>query len=214
MDLKPIRPKRDEEAALSQAEAWWDAPAGSPKSARLDVLVLLIEHFGAPFSDRSTGSSPIFAIRRWSNSAWRGKNWRPSSARGRAPLTQPFDRRRANGRRFEEVGLLTNPSIGAPSRHKYHRKPHQYWTFALTPTNLLCIQSCVCNASMRFVCTATRRRSAAKRRLHDQDPDIRCANICCTRAETGNDGLRKLPRRNCVDGKITTDSFDASSTSF
>ena len=47
MELKPIRTKRDYEAALKQAEAWWDAPAGSPKAERLDVLVLLIEDYEA-----------------------------------------------------------------------------------------------------------------------------------------------------------------------
>ena len=45
MELKPIRTKRDYEAALKQAQAWWDAPAGSPKAERLDVLVLLIEDY-------------------------------------------------------------------------------------------------------------------------------------------------------------------------
>ena len=47
MELRPIRTKRDYEAALKQAEAWWDAPAGSPKAARLDVLTLLIEDYEA-----------------------------------------------------------------------------------------------------------------------------------------------------------------------
>ena len=47
MELKPIRTKRDYEAALKKAEAWWDAPAGSPKAERLDVLVLLIEDYEA-----------------------------------------------------------------------------------------------------------------------------------------------------------------------
>ncbi|MBL8522114.1 MAG: transcriptional regulator [Betaproteobacteria bacterium] len=45
MELKPIRTKRDYEAALKQAEAWWDAPTGSPKAERLDVLTLLIEDY-------------------------------------------------------------------------------------------------------------------------------------------------------------------------
>lgn len=45
MELKPIRTKRDYEVALRQAEAWWDAPAGSPKAERLDVLTLLIEAY-------------------------------------------------------------------------------------------------------------------------------------------------------------------------
>ena len=47
MELRPIRTKRDYEAALKQAEAWWDASAGSPKAERLDVLTLLIEDYEA-----------------------------------------------------------------------------------------------------------------------------------------------------------------------
>ena len=47
MELKPIRTKRDYEAALKQAEAWWDAPAGSRQAEQLDVLVLLIEDYEA-----------------------------------------------------------------------------------------------------------------------------------------------------------------------
>ena len=47
MELKPIRSKRDYEAALKQAEAWWDAPEGSPKAERLDVLTLLIQDYEA-----------------------------------------------------------------------------------------------------------------------------------------------------------------------
>ena len=47
MELKPIRTKRDYEAALKQAETCWDAPTGSPKAEQLDVLVLLIEDYEA-----------------------------------------------------------------------------------------------------------------------------------------------------------------------
>lgn len=45
MELKPIRTKREYEASLKQAEAWWDAPAGSREAEQLDVLVLLIEDY-------------------------------------------------------------------------------------------------------------------------------------------------------------------------
>ena len=45
MELKPIRTKRDYEASLKQAEAWWNAPAGSREAEQLDVLVLLIEDY-------------------------------------------------------------------------------------------------------------------------------------------------------------------------
>ena len=45
MELKPIRTKRDYEAALKQAEVWWDARAGSPNGEKLDVLVMLIQDY-------------------------------------------------------------------------------------------------------------------------------------------------------------------------
>ncbi len=47
MELKTIRTKRDYETALRQAEAWWDAPTGSPQAERLDVLTLLIADYEA-----------------------------------------------------------------------------------------------------------------------------------------------------------------------
>lgn len=47
MELQTIRTKRDYEAALKQAETWWDAPEGSPAAKRLDVLTLLIEDYEA-----------------------------------------------------------------------------------------------------------------------------------------------------------------------
>ena len=45
MELKPIRTKRDYEAALKQAEVWWGARAGSPNGEKLDVLVMLIQDY-------------------------------------------------------------------------------------------------------------------------------------------------------------------------
>ena len=47
MELLLIRAKRDYEAALKQAEAWWDAPANSTDGKRLDVLTLLIADYEA-----------------------------------------------------------------------------------------------------------------------------------------------------------------------
>ena len=47
MELPPIRTKRDYEAALKQAEAWWNAPAGSINGKKLDVLTLLIADYEA-----------------------------------------------------------------------------------------------------------------------------------------------------------------------
>jgi len=45
MEIRSLKTKRDYEAALKQAEAWWDAPYGSPDGEKLDVLVLLIQDY-------------------------------------------------------------------------------------------------------------------------------------------------------------------------
>lgn len=45
MSVKVIRTKREYQASLKQAEAWWDAPAGSREAEQLNVLVLLIEDY-------------------------------------------------------------------------------------------------------------------------------------------------------------------------
>ena len=45
MELRPIRTPREHQAALKQAEALWDAPDGSAKADRLELLTLLIEAY-------------------------------------------------------------------------------------------------------------------------------------------------------------------------
>ena len=45
MELRPIRSKRDYEAALKQAEILWDAPARSVGADGIQVLVLLIQSY-------------------------------------------------------------------------------------------------------------------------------------------------------------------------
>ncbi len=45
MKLRPIRTKREHQAALDEVEALWNAPQGSPAADRLEVLVLLIEAY-------------------------------------------------------------------------------------------------------------------------------------------------------------------------
>lgn len=45
MELRPIRTKRDYQAALKEAAALWDAPAGSIDADRLEVLTLLIQDY-------------------------------------------------------------------------------------------------------------------------------------------------------------------------
>jgi HTH-type transcriptional regulator / antitoxin HigA len=45
MELRPIRTKPEYRAALKEAEALWDAPSGTPKADRLEVIALLIEAY-------------------------------------------------------------------------------------------------------------------------------------------------------------------------
>ncbi len=45
MQVRPIRTKREYQAALKETEALWDSPQGSPKADRLEVLVLLVEAY-------------------------------------------------------------------------------------------------------------------------------------------------------------------------
>lgn len=45
MELRPIRSKREHQAALKEAEALWNAPEGSPEADRLEVLTLLVEAY-------------------------------------------------------------------------------------------------------------------------------------------------------------------------
>ena len=44
-EIKPIRSKRDYEAALSEIERLWGAKAGTPEGDRLDVLATLIDAY-------------------------------------------------------------------------------------------------------------------------------------------------------------------------
>ena len=47
MDIKPIRTKRDYEAALKEIERLMGAKRNSPEGDRLDVLVTLVEAYEA-----------------------------------------------------------------------------------------------------------------------------------------------------------------------
>ena len=44
-EVKPIRTKRDHEAALREVERLWGAKTGSPEGDRLDVLATLIDAY-------------------------------------------------------------------------------------------------------------------------------------------------------------------------
>ncbi|MDP2793280.1 MAG: transcriptional regulator [Sulfurisoma sp.] len=45
MELRPIRTKKDYQAALAEIERLWDVPAKSAEADRLDVLTLLVEQY-------------------------------------------------------------------------------------------------------------------------------------------------------------------------
>ncbi len=45
MEIRLIRSRKDYQAALSEADALWNAPPKSPQADRLDVLALLIEDY-------------------------------------------------------------------------------------------------------------------------------------------------------------------------
>jgi HTH-type transcriptional regulator/antitoxin HigA len=56
MDLKPIKTKRDYQAALKRVDQLWEAAAGSAEADTLDVLTLLVadyeaKHFPIPDPD-------------------------------------------------------------------------------------------------------------------------------------------------------------------
>jgi HTH-type transcriptional regulator/antitoxin HigA len=45
MELKPIRSKKEYQAALAEVERLWEAPAKSAAADRLDVLTMLVESY-------------------------------------------------------------------------------------------------------------------------------------------------------------------------
>lgn len=45
MELRPIKTKREHQAALKEIETLWDARAGTAGADRLEVLVLLVEAY-------------------------------------------------------------------------------------------------------------------------------------------------------------------------
>jgi HTH-type transcriptional regulator / antitoxin HigA len=45
MELRPIRTKREYQAALKEVEALWDSRAGTAEADRLEVLALVVEDY-------------------------------------------------------------------------------------------------------------------------------------------------------------------------
>jgi HTH-type transcriptional regulator / antitoxin HigA len=61
-EVKPIRTKRDYEAALAEVERLWGAKLGTPKGDRLDVLATLIDAYESAHFPMDP-PDPIEAIR-------------------------------------------------------------------------------------------------------------------------------------------------------
>jgi HTH-type transcriptional regulator/antitoxin HigA len=61
-EIKPIRTKRDYEAALAEVERLWGAKLGTPKGDRLDVLATLIDAYESAHFPMDP-PDPIEAIR-------------------------------------------------------------------------------------------------------------------------------------------------------
>src|SRR6266508_3666040 len=61
-DIKPIRTKKDYEAALGEVERLWGAKSGTPHGDRLDVLATLIDAYEAVHYPMDP-PDPIEAIR-------------------------------------------------------------------------------------------------------------------------------------------------------
>jgi HTH-type transcriptional regulator/antitoxin HigA len=106
MAIRPIRSKREHQAALKEIEALWDAPAGSPRADRLEVLVLLAEaferaHYPVPDPDPIDFLQHVMEARGLSRrdlEPYIGSRARVAEVLNRVrPLTLEMIRRLANG---------------------------------------------------------------------------------------------------------------------
>lgn len=106
MELRPIRSKREHQAALKEAEALWNAPEGSAAADRLEVLTLLIEayereHFPIPDPDPIDFLHHILEARQLSRKdlePYIGSRARVAEVLNRVrPLTLEMIRKLANG---------------------------------------------------------------------------------------------------------------------
>jgi HTH-type transcriptional regulator/antitoxin HigA len=62
MDIRPIRNAKDHAAALSEMDALWNAPKGSPEYDRLDVLATLVDAYESARWPIAT-TDPVEAIK-------------------------------------------------------------------------------------------------------------------------------------------------------
>jgi HTH-type transcriptional regulator/antitoxin HigA len=81
IEVKPIRTKRDHEAALKEIERLWGTGTGTPEGDRLDVLATLVDAYEAEHYPMDP-PDPIEAIKfRMEQPASRDGTWKKSSAR-------------------------------------------------------------------------------------------------------------------------------------
>ena len=114
-ELRPLRTKKDHQAALAEAARLWDAPARSPAADRLDVLVLLLEnyeraHFPIPDPDPIDFLLHVMESRgltRKDMEAYLGPRGRVSDILNRIrPLTLEMIRRLADGLKLPAEVLI------------------------------------------------------------------------------------------------------------
>lgn len=115
MELKPIRTKKDYQAALAEASRLWDAPVKSAKADRLGVLVMLIEdyerwHYPIPDPDPIDFMNHVMESRgltRKDLEPYIGPRGRVSDILNRTrPLTLEMIRRLANGMKLPAEVLI------------------------------------------------------------------------------------------------------------
>lgn len=117
MDIKPIRTQAEHAAALTEVDALWDAPDGSPEADRLDVLTLLIQAYETrrhpvPDPDPIDLLEHVMEARgltRKDLEAFIGSRARVSEVMNRRrPLTLDMIRRLAQGLRLPADVLIQN----------------------------------------------------------------------------------------------------------
>jgi HTH-type transcriptional regulator / antitoxin HigA len=117
MNLKPIRTKRDYRARLTEVEKLWNAPAKSAQGDRLELLLMMVEHyerehFPIPDPDPITFLSHVMENRgltRKDLERYLGPRGRVSDILNRTrPLTLEMIRRLADGLQLP-VEVLIQP---------------------------------------------------------------------------------------------------------
>ena len=94
MEIQPIKTEKDYDAALEEIDHLWGAPEGTPDGDRLDVLLVLVEHYESKHHPIDP-PDPIEAIKfRMEQMNLTRKDLEPLiGSRGR--VSEVFNRRRA-----------------------------------------------------------------------------------------------------------------------